>query len=265
MRVERLTGRDCRRLEPMLAPGVRGGVLLGDDHSIDPRRFVGALLAAATHVGVDVRRDHASRLLVDNDGHEARAAGVALGDGSEIRAGTVVLAAGCWSGGLAGVPENARPPVRPVKGQILRMRSSYPFVTRTVRGVVRGSTVYVVPRSDGEIVVGATSEELGFDTTVSAGGVYELLRDAHELLPGTTELELTETTAALRPGSPDNMPILGESALPGLVLATGHYRSGVLLTPVTADLIAELLETGTLPNIGTPFSPLRFHSEEVSA
>jgi glycine oxidase len=124
--------------------------------------------------------------------------------------------------------------------------------------VVRGSHVYLVPRENGELVVGATSEELGWDTTVTAGGVYELLRDAHELVPGITELPLTETLAGLRPGSPDNAPLLGRTALPGLSLATGHHRNGVLLTPVTGDIMAELLTTGEVPEQARPFSPARF-------
>jgi glycine oxidase len=118
--------------------------------------------------------------------------------------------------------------------------------------------VYLVPRENGELVVGATSEELGWDTTVTAGGVYELLRDAHELVPGITELPLTETRAGLRPGSPDNAPLLGPSGLDGLLLATGHYRNGVLLTPVTGDVMAELLAGGELPEEARPFTPQRF-------
>jgi glycine oxidase len=121
--------------------------------------------------------------------------------------------------------------------------------------------VYLVPRADGEIVIGATQEELGFDTRVTAGGVWELLRDARELLPYVTELEFIEVEAGLRPGSPDNAPILGPSALPGLLLATGHYRNGVLLTPVTGDAMAESLATGAMPEIARPFSPARFNRE----
>jgi glycine oxidase len=123
---------------------------------------------------------------------------------------------------------------------------------------VRGSHVYLVPRANGELVVGATTEELGWDTTVTAGGVYELLRDAHELVPGITELPLTETTAGLRPASPDNAPLLGPTALPGLHLATGHHRNGVLLTPVTGDVMAHVLTTGELPGPGRPFAADRF-------
>lgn len=133
-----------------------------------------------------------------------------------------------------------------------------PFLSRTVRAVVRGSQVYLVPRESGELVIGATSEETGWDTTVTAGGVYELLRDAHELVPGITELPFTETRAGLRPGSPDNAPLLGPTGLEGLLLATGHYRNGVLLTPVTGDAMAHVLATGELPEEARPFTPKRF-------
>jgi glycine oxidase len=173
----------------------------------------------------------------------------------------VVLAAGSLSGRLPGIPDDALPPVRPVKGQVLRLtvpKRFAPFLSRTVRAVVRGSHVYLVPRENGELVIGATSEELGWDTTVTAGGVYELLRDAHELVPGITELPLTETRAGLRPGSPDNAPLLGPTELPGLLLATGHYRNGVLLTPVTGDAMAHALATGELPDEARPFTPKRF-------
>lgn len=252
-----LSGRECRRLEPMLAPGVRGGVRVDGDHQTDPRRLAGALLTACERAGVAFHRAEAVRLLLSGD----RATGAELADGTRVGAGRTVLAAGSRSGTLAGVPEHVLPPVRPVKGQILRLRvpDAYaPFLSRTVRAVVRGGHVYLVPRENGELVVGATTEELGWDTTVTAGGVYELLRDAHELVPGITELPLVETRAGLRPGSPDNAPLLGPTALPGLLAATGHYRNGVLLTPLTGDVMAEALTTGRLPDEARPFSPLRF-------
>ncbi|MFI9805200.1 glycine oxidase ThiO [Streptomyces sp. NPDC052301] len=254
---EWLSGRECRRLEPMLAPGVRGGLRADGDHQIDPRRLAAALVAACERTGVVFHRAWAERL----DVVAGRAAGVTTADGTELRAGQVVLAAGSMSGRLAGVPEALLPPVRPVKGQVLRLtvpNRFAPFLSRTVRAVVRGSQVYLVPRENGELVVGATSEELGWDTTVTAGGVYELLRDAHELVPGITELPLTETRAGLRPGSPDNAPLLGPSGLAGLLLATGHYRNGVLLTPVTGDVMAEVLAGGALPEEARPFTPQRF-------
>ncbi|MFJ6567029.1 glycine oxidase ThiO [Streptomyces sp. NPDC091292] len=254
---EWLSGRECRRLEPMLAPGVRGGLRVDGDHQIDPRRLATALLTACERAGVVFRRQWARRLSVVRD----RAAGTVLADGSRLTADQVVLAAGSLSGRLAGVPAAVLPPVRPVKGQVLRLtvpRRYAPFLSRTVRAVVRGSHVYLVPRENGELVVGATSEELGWDTTVTAGGVYELLRDAHELVPGITELPLTETRAGLRPCSPDNAPLLGPTDLPGLHLATGHFRNGVLLTPVTGDIVAEALVTGELPAEARPFAPQRF-------
>ncbi|SFY50566.1 glycine oxidase ThiO [Streptomyces sp. F-1] len=252
-----LSGRECRRLEPMLAPGVRGGLRVDGDHQIDPRRLAAALLTACERAGVVFHRVWAERLDVAG----GRAAGVTTADGTALAAGRVVLAGGSLSGRLAGVPREVLPPVRPVKGQVLRLtvpRRSAPFLSRTVRAVVRGGQVYLVPRENGELVVGATSEELGWDTTVTAGGVYELLRDAHELVPGITELPLTETRAGLRPGSPDNAPLLGPSGLDGLLLATGHHRNGVLLTPVTGDVMGQLLADGELPQEARPFTPQRF-------
>ncbi|WP_189228229.1 glycine oxidase ThiO [Streptomyces flaveolus] len=254
---EWLSGRECRRLEPMLAPGVRGGLRVDGDHQIDPRRLAGALVAACERAGVVFHRVWADRLAVAGD----RATGVVTADGTVLGAGQVVLAGGSLSGRLAGVPDAVVPPVRPVKGQVLRLtmpRAHAPLLSRTVRAVVRGNPLYLVPRESGELVVGATSEEQGWDTTVTAGGVYELLRDAHELVPGITELPLTETRSGLRPGSPDNAPLLGPTGLEGLLLATGHYRNGVLLTPVTGDVMAHVLTTGELPEEGRPFTPRRF-------
>lgn len=252
-----LTSRECRRLEPMLSPAVSGGLHVEADHQIDNRRLVAALLAACERAGVALVRARAAALLTDAD----RATGVRLDDGTELAAGQVVLAAGCWSNAVEGLPPGTLPPVRPVKGEILRLRVPEvfaPFLSRNVRGVVKGGSMYLVPREDGELVVGATEHELGYDTEVTAGGVYELLRDAHELVPGITELPLVETHAGLRPGTPDNAPVIGAAELPGLVLATGHYRHGVLLTPVTADAVAELLAEGTVPEVVRPWGPGRF-------
>ncbi|MER7581078.1 glycine oxidase ThiO [Kitasatospora sp. NPDC097691] len=252
-----LTGREARKLEPMLAPGVRGGLHVADDHQVDGRRMLTALLLAGERAGVVVRRAEAVELLVE----EGRAVGARLSTDETVTAEQVVLAAGPHSHRLAGLPEGVLPAIRPVKGQVLRLRvpaAFRPFLSRNVRAVVRGRHIYLVPRENGELVIGATTEEQGYDTTVTAGGVYELLRDAHELVPGITELPLAETSAGLRPGSPDNAPLLGPTALPGLVAATGHYRNGVLLTPVTADLLSEYLATGELPDLAKPFAPTRF-------
>ncbi|GAB3114046.1 glycine oxidase ThiO [Streptomyces calidiresistens] len=251
-----LTGRECRRLEPMLAPGVRGGLRVEGDHQVDPRPVMDALLVAAQRAGVVFTRREARGVWSAS----GRVAGAVLDDGTRLGAGRVVLAAGSRSGRLEGVPEEARPAVRPVKGQVLRLRmpAGVPFLSRTVRAVVRGSHVYLVPRESGELVIGATSEEQGWDTTVTAGGVYELLRDAHELVPGLTELPLVEAVAGLRPGTPDNAPLLGETGTPGLLVAGGHHRNGVLLAPITGELMAEHLATGTAPERARPFSPERF-------
>ncbi|GLZ03515.1 glycine oxidase ThiO [Actinomadura sp. NBRC 104412] len=250
---EALTGRECRRLEPMLAPGVRGGLLASEDGSIDPRRLAPALLAAAEKRGVRMVRRRATGVIVEKD----VAVGVRLEGGGEVRAERVLLAAGAWSGGLEGVPAEVLPPVRPVKGQVIRLRTAVPFLRRSTRGLVKGSSIYLVPRADGEVVVGATQEEMGFDTRVTAGGLWELLRDARELVPGITELEFAEVSAGLRPGSPDNAPLMGPTALPGLVVGTGHYRNGILLTPVSADILTEVLLDGTVPEVGRPFVPER--------
>jgi glycine oxidase len=252
LQAERLRGRDCRRLEPGLAPGVRGGILAADDHQVDNRALVVALLAACRGAGVTVLAERVAEVTVAGD----RVAGVALAGGDRLPAGAVVLAAGCWSGGLAGLPAELLPPVRPVKGQLLHLRgpAGEPLCQRTVRGL----DAYVVPRADGRVVVGATVEERGFDTRVTAGAVHGLLRAAAELLPDVAELELVETVAGLRPGSPDNAPLLGPAGPEGLIVATGHYRNGILLAPVTADAIAELLATGRRPEAIAPFSPDRF-------
>jgi len=246
--VQRLTGRECRRLEPMLAPSVRGGLLAATDAWVDPRRVTAALLTALERLGVPVVRARVSELLRDGD----RVTGVRLRAGgrdvpAEIRAERVVLAAGAWSAELADVP------VRPVKGQIMRLRSPRPLLGRCVRGTVHGTPVYLVPRGDGELVVGATQEELGFDSRVTAGGLYELLRDARELVPGITELEVADVVAGLRPGTPDNLPVIGPSGTPGLTLATGHHRGGVLLAPLTAAILQ-----GEESDLATLCSPARF-------
>ncbi|WP_113703476.1 glycine oxidase ThiO [Nonomuraea lactucae] len=231
LRVERLTGRECRRLEPMLAPSVRGGLLAPGDAWVDPRRVTAALLAALERRGVPLVRARVAELLREDGAVRGVRLEPRQGTPSEIRADGVVLAAGAWSGELADVP------VRPVKGQIVRLRSTEPLLGRCVRGTVHGTPVYLVPRGDGELVVGATQEELGFDTRVTAGGLYELLRDARELVPGVTELEVAEVEAGLRPGTPDNVPLIGASGTPGLTLATGHHRGGVLLAPLTAAIL----------------------------
>jgi glycine oxidase len=192
---------------------------------------------------------------------DGRATGVHLADGTALAAGTVVLALGAHSGTLPGAPDV---PVRPVKGQILRLAGAAGLLTGTVRALVRGRHVYLVPCAGDRLIVGATVEDRGFDDRVTAGGVHDLLRDAIEVVPGISELELVETLARWRPGTPDNAPVLGPAGVPGLVLATGHHRNGALLTPVTADLVTELLVTGELPGLAAPFTLDRFSRQEAA-
>jgi glycine oxidase len=249
-----LSARELRAAEPALAPGLPGGLLAPGDHQIDPRRLRAALLSAARARGVRVEQANAS-VLVDHD----RVRGVRLDDGTTIAAAWVVVAAGCWSGQLDGIPTNAAAPVRPVKGQTLRLRlPGPPRLNHVIRAAVKGTAGYLVPRADGRIVVGATSEEVGFDQQPRAGAVYELLRDAQSVLPELGEAVLEEVCTGLRPGSPDNAPIVGPAGVDGLIHATGHHRNGILLTPVTADGVAALIVDGALPDVLTPFGPLRF-------
>ncbi|MGQ0843923.1 MAG: glycine oxidase ThiO [Sporichthyaceae bacterium] len=257
-----LTSREVRGREPFLAPGLRGGLLVEGDHSVDPRRLVAALAAACRRAGVEFVA--ASVRGVAADGGRAR--GVVLGDGTVLAGGQVLLAAGAWTGGLEGLPPDAFAALRPVKGQLLRLHvppALRPLLTHTVRGLVHGTSIYLVPREDGELVVGATVEEQGFDTTVTAGAVHDLLRDAYELLPALHELPLVETCAGLRPATSDHGPLLGRAHLEGLVLATGHYRNGILLAPITADVVRDVLLGHDLPPVAAPFAADRFSTVAV--
>jgi glycine oxidase len=245
--VERLRPTQARALEPALAPTVRLALDIPTDHSIDPRKLVAALGRA---FGGELRRARATGLAVTGE----RVTGV-LVDGEEISAGAVVVAAGVHVADLA-MPEHARVPVRPVKGQVLRLRD--PGGPGLVERTIRGESAYFVPRGDGRYVLGATMEERGWDTTPTAGGVYELVRDISEIVPGVLELDIEALLAGLRPATPDNLPAIGRGALEGLVWATGHFRNGILLTPVTAELVAAALAGEALPEWAAPADPLRF-------
>ena len=257
---ERLPSRACRELEPALAPGIRGGVRVAGDHQVDPRRLTAALAEAARRGGVEMVGASVAQLVTQSGACRA----VVLDDGRSLNGEAVILCAGAWSNRLIGgsnLPDGVIPSIRPVKGQILRLAhrpGRDRVLAGTLRGLVNGSSVYLVPRDDGEIVVGATMEEQGYDTTVTAGAVLDLLRDAYALVPELAELAFVEAFASLRPCSPDNAPVIGATTLEGLLVATGHHRNGVLLAPVTAHLIAELVTTGTLPAVGRSFGPERF-------
>jgi len=240
--VEWLRPRGCRSLEPGLSPSVAAGVHLPGEAAVDPHLLVPALVAAVEASGGQVVT---AAEVVDAVFEHERIAGVMTADGREHRAQRVVLATGAWSGASAWLPASMRPPVRPVKGQLLILRGN---AEQTVsERIITTERVYLVPRPDGRLIVGATVEERGFDLQVTAGGVHELLREAYRTLPDVAELELVETRAGLRPGTPDNAPLIGPGAVDGLLLATGHYRNGILLTPVTAETIAAMLAGEPIP------------------
>jgi glycine oxidase len=233
--VEVLSGRQVRQLEPSLGPHVCRALSVPQDLSVDNRALLDALLAACRAAGVVFDGQRCTRLPA---------------------ADVVVLAAGAHSAALhpalAGV-------IRPVKGEILRLRcraGTLPPPSRTVRGIVGGRTCYLVPRDDARLVLGSTQREAGFDTEVTAGGVRELLTDAERVLPAITEYALEEAAAGLRPGSPDNMPLIGELE-PGVLAATGHYRHGILLAPLTAEAILALLCGRAVPVEAEPAQPGR--------
>jgi len=252
--VRRLTPTEARRLEPALAPTIRGALEVADDHAIDPRQLTKALVAAARRAGVQVRTGTAvTEVEIGADG---AVGGVRLSDGERLSSDALVIAAGVWSPGLFGLPPEALVPVRPVKGQIMRLRD--PGGAGLMTRALRLPAAYLVPRGDGRYVLGATVEERGFDTSVTAGALFELLRDAVELVPGLSELVIDELSAGTRPGTPDNAPVIGAGSVRGLYWATGHYRHGILLAPITAELIAQALLEGQLPSLGEPFSPRRF-------
>jgi glycine oxidase len=231
-----LRASECRELEPGLATAIAGGVHARDEAEVEPVSLAAAFFRALEREGVElIAGAGVAEAVLEGD----RIAGVRLADGRVLRAEATVLAAGWWSGRASWLPAHARPPVRPVKGQILNLQgpADEPLCAR----IVATKWVYVVPRADGRVVVGATVEERGADTAVTAGGVHELLREAYRVLPDVAELELTGAFAGLRPTTPDNAPVIGPGALEGLVLATGHYRNGILLAPATAEAVAAIL------------------------
>jgi len=249
--VEWLSGTEARELEPLLSPRVSGGMWIPDDHEVDNRTLVVALAAALRAKGGTL---HEGTPVLSVAGDGARALGVVTAEGQH-EADVTVLAAGAWSGGIPGIPEHALPPVRPVKGQIVSLR-----LTRDcpLGHVIRTPDCYMVPKQDGRLVVGASEEEMGFDTEATAGPVFRLLERAWEVLPAIYELPLESIDVGLRPGTRDHLPVIGPSQLEGMVIAAGHYRHGILLAPATADAVAQGIRDGFAPELA-PFSPARFN------
>lgn len=253
--VEWLSGAEARKREPFLSPNVSAGVFSPGDHQVDNRRLVEALVQACRAAGVQI---HAGTEVKAIDVAAGRARGLVLAgeEGGTRPYDVVVLAAGAWSRGIAGVPDALKPPVRPLKGQMLsvQMDPRDPLL----RHVVWAPGVYLVPRNDGRMIIGATVEEKGFDASLTAGGVLDLLRSTWEALPGMTELPIVEMWVGHRPTSRDDAPILGPTAVEGLVMATGHHRNGILLTPVTADAVSRYILSGKVMPAIEPFSIARF-------
>jgi glycine oxidase len=252
--VNRLLPSEARRLEPALAPNLRLALEVPDDHAIDPRALAAALTRAFTRAGGQLRTGtEVSGLSVSHD----RVQGVRLDNGESLSGGHVVIAAGPWSGQIGGMPAGAQILFRPVKGQILTLAD--PSGPGMLERVLRMQPGYLVPRGDGRYVLGASVEERGFDTAITAGAVFALLRDAIELVPGVSEWTLEELNSGIRPGTTDNLPVVGGSpVLERLMWATGHHRHGILLTPITAELVVAELAGRPLPELAEPASPERF-------
>jgi glycine oxidase len=254
LKVARLRPSQARQLEPALAPSLRLALDVPGDHAIDPRKLVRALAVAVVAAGGEVRQ-HARVNSVQVTG-AGTVSGVVMHDAARLAAHNVVIAAGVWAGEISGIPADAQMPLRPVKGQIMRLRD--PAGPGLLGRVIRMGSSYITPRGDGRYVLGATSEERGFDTTVTADGAFGLLRDAAELVPGILEFAIEEFTAGLRPGTPDNLPAIGAGALHGLHWALGHRRNGILLAPITAELVVAALLNEPPPIASTTVSPDRF-------
>jgi len=247
-----ISAYEARRREPHLKPGLTAAVFCANDHQVDNRCLALALAEACRRARVEIHEHRPVRELILKGG---RAAGIVT-EAGEDRADLVVLAAGAWSRQIGGIPAARMPPVRPIKGQMmaLQMDPAAPLI----RHVVWAPHSYIVPRNDGRLIVGGTVEERGFDARLTAGGLLALLDGAWRAVPAIEELPIHETWVGFRPGSRDDAPMLGPSGIDGLAIATGHHRNGILLTPVSAQVMSEFVLTGRLSELAQPFSPERF-------
>jgi glycine oxidase len=255
-----ITAAETRRREPHLAGKLAGAVFSPEDTQVDNRKLAAALRIAAEAAGAGISEHQAVKTISNDAG---RVDGIVLADGRKVAADVVVLAAGAWSRSIDGLAPELRPPVRPIKGQMLalRMDPTAPLLTH----VVWAPGAYLVPRLDGRLLVGATVEEKGYDTSLTAGGILTLLEAAWRVVPAVEELPIDEMWVGHRPGSRDDAPILGTGLIDGLIYATGHHRNGILLTPITADAIAELVFEGAADPAIRPFSIERFGSLRAAA
>ena len=234
--------------EPLLTADFRDALFLPNDQQVNPRRLVASLAESCRRRGVEIRSETAVTGVLSNAG---RVTGV-IGNGDVIPARQVVLSAGVWSGTIDGLAP--RIPVYPRKGQILSLQ----MPERTFRHMIRWRHAYFVPRPDGDLVVGATDENVGFDRSLTPAGIGRLLSDAQQMSSHVGSYAIRETWSGLRPGTPDELPVIGESAVKGLIYATGHYRNGILLAPLTAVIIAALIDGSRPPAAIEAFSPMRW-------
>lgn len=255
--VDLLDGREARELEPALDEVVVAALRIADDHRLNNRRFGRALWVAAARAGVRVRTGAPAAAVLSDSGGST---GVCLADGTVIESGQVVVAAGCWSGRIAGLPR--RLPVTPVRGQMLALETVPPLIHR----VVAGPGCYSIPRSDGRLVIGSTMERAGFSAETTAGGIATLLSAALEMLTGLDDSRIAEIWAGLRPGTPDGLPILGpDPEVDGVFYATGHFRNGILLAPITAEVLGAIIAGEPSPVNIEPFRADRTFESTVAA
>lgn len=254
--VEWLTGSEAREIEPFLSPKCTGAIWIEDDAQINNRRLIEALKIAFAKYGGELYEEHPADS-INVDGNSVWGVNI---HGYDMEASTVVIAAGAWSKQIKGIPDNLKPPVRPVKGQIINLKLND---TCKLSKVVRAPDVYLLPKSDGRLIVGASNEEMGFDTQPTAGEIFRLLERGWEAVPSIYDLPIESIEAGLRPGSRDHQPIIGDSELKGLFYATGHYRNGILLTPVTAFELSEWIVTGNKSELLNNFQFSRFSNNKL--
>ena len=258
LEVEKLSAYEVRRLEPHISRAVTGGIYSPQDHQVDNRALAVALQIAFEKAGGILREQcSVEEIVIDKD----CVTGIVV-NGGKIKVDHVVVAAGAWSRNIPGIPDVLRPPVRPLKGQMLalEMPASAPLITHVIWGPGNSivSNVYLAPKSDGRLIVGATVEEMGFDKRMTGGGLLEILRAAWEVLPGIYDLPVIDSWSGLRPASRDDAPILGSSGIAGLTYATGHHRNGILLSPITASEISSYIIEGKKSDLINSFSVGRF-------
>jgi glycine oxidase len=257
LKAEAVSADDAREMEPALNPELEAAVFRPDEASVDNRALTNAVLTAAVRTGVKIFTAANVQSIFKNGG---RCEGF-LVDGEKVQSRWTVIAAGCCSAEIEGAARYA--PVRPAKGQMIALRAEDFSIER----VLWSDHVYLVPRNDGRILAGATVEYVGFDKKVTVGAVHKIINAALQLAPALADAQIAETWAGLRPDAPDHLPIIGPTDLDGLLIATGHFRSGILLAPITAQLIREWITTQNVGMDWARFSPMRFgaaHHGEVA-